>query len=262
MRECEYFLSWETCRLNIVRRMTGDGGEPFAVQLLGVKNYFIIRPSEITQAFRNMTTLSFDRFMDDYLCCFGVKKEDVPAMNADMIKLDRNLSETTAYPAEGHDMKKFIEWTYKRQLAVDKVTELWLTYFAAVQETTSFKTLQARSSTTNGKGVVEMDLRGLLSCTLTVSVTRMLFGTKLIEIEPNMPKHVHGLSTGSGNLCTGIRDGRSGTTWLATTTQHWLHWKSMLSFRVQNNPMRLGCFGLLLRDKIKVEWRSGRRRPC
>jgi hypothetical protein len=180
--------------------MTGDGGEPFAVQLLGVKNYFIIRPSEITQAFRNMTTLSFDRFMDDYLCCFGVKKEDVPVMNADMIKLDRNLSETTAYPAEGHDMKKFIEWTYKRQLAVDKVTELWFTYFAAVQETTSFETLQARSSTTNGKGVVKMDLRGLLSCTLTVSVTRMLFGTKLIKIEPNMPMHVHGFIDGLWKL--------------------------------------------------------------
>ncbi|KAF1953552.1 hypothetical protein CC80DRAFT_141213 [Byssothecium circinans] len=121
-------------------------------------------------------------------------------MNTNMIKLDRNLPETSAYPVKGHDMTEFIKRAYKRQLAVDKFPEFWKVYIDTIQESTQFETLQGRSLGTEKKGVLKINLRDLLNCTLTPSTTQMLFGTKLLEIEPNMPKHIHGFIDGLWKL--------------------------------------------------------------
>ncbi|KAF2260651.1 cytochrome P450, partial [Lojkania enalia] len=181
-------------------RMTRHSQEPFTIQLLGVKNYFITSPPDITAAFRNLTTLSFHRFLDFFVCCFGVLKSDVSALNNVMIHLDRSKPETIAYPASGLNMKDFIHWIYKRQLAVDKTEELWDIFFPAVMETSSWPNLCARKDAVATANSVGLPLRGLLESTLTIPITKMLFGTKLLVIQPNLPTHIQGFIDGLWTL--------------------------------------------------------------
>jgi hypothetical protein len=167
--------------------------------MLGVKNYFITKPHHVTQAFRNTTTLSFDHFLDDHVCHFGVKKEDIPAMNNNIIIPQRYSAETNTYPAQGLNMKNFVEWAYKRQLSVDKVHELWNVYLITINHTTKLSNLEQNGSRTT-YGTVTMKIRELLGCTLTISVTKMLFGTQLLETEPNIPIHAQGFIDGLWKL--------------------------------------------------------------
>ncbi|KAH8699446.1 cytochrome P450, partial [Phaeosphaeriaceae sp. PMI808] len=180
--------------------MTRDTQEPFTIQLLGTKNYFITSPPDIAAAFRNTESLSFHRFLDFFVCCFGVRKNDVVALNNIMTHLDRGKPETIAYPASGLNMKDCIHWIYKRQLAVDKIEELWDVFFPAVMETSSWSNLRSRNDAVVSAETTSLPLRGLLESTLTIPITKMLFGTNLLATQPNLPTHIQGFIDGLWKL--------------------------------------------------------------
>jgi hypothetical protein len=180
--------------------MTKHTKEPFAIQIIGVKNYFITSPPDITAAFRELESLSFHRFLDFFVCCFGVKKCDVPLFNNVMIHLDHTTPEAIAYPIAGLNMKDYIHWIYKRQLAVDKVEDLWNVYFPAVMRGTSWSTLSARSDARVTPHTINLPLRGFLESTMTLPITQMLFGSSLIAIQPDLPTHIQGFVDGLWKL--------------------------------------------------------------
>lgn len=184
-------------RSNFTSRLAKGGLEPFAISICGKKLYFITNPSDVTESFRNVTSLSWDKYLDELLTCWGVKKDAVPLLHAENPKLATLFSTVTTNQHQRKDLYNFADLVFRRQLAVDKVDELSSVFFRTLNSTASWSQLECQSS--SGKNI-RLTVRGLLDCTLSRAITQMFFGDTIFKIEPAITEHTLAFSDGIWQL--------------------------------------------------------------
>ncbi|KAL1604141.1 hypothetical protein SLS60_005734 [Paraconiothyrium brasiliense] len=161
--------------------------KPVAVYILGVKLYFVFDPAHVMATFRNATTLSWDKFLDELLVLFGV---DRAAINGILHRHNPHLKElytrVTSRPVKAMSLRHFTEALYMRQLSLDKADDLSVAFFKYLLETTRTETLSSMGS---GLSTIRTPLRDLVDRTVSRSIARMLFGDKIFELEEDFTKH-------------------------------------------------------------------------
>jgi hypothetical protein len=178
-------------------RITNGLYEPFAVNILGKKLYFITNPSDVSESFRNITTLSWEKYLDELLVCFGVRSDMISLLHEETPALQEHFSTVTKNKMQPNRLIDFAALAYKRQLAVDKVDELSAPFFKSVLDTSSWSQLSSQSTY---PGQVRHTIRGLLDVTLSRAIAQMFFGRAIFHIEPEITKHTLGFSDGLWRL--------------------------------------------------------------
>ncbi|KAF2806677.1 cytochrome P450 [Mytilinidion resinicola] len=185
----------ETLALTCNSRIRNGSQEPFAVSVLGTKLYFLTNPADVSESFRNVTTLSWEKYLDVLLVSFGVKKNAMPLLHKDNQSLDRLFSTVTNTNNRARKRKllDFADLAYRRQLAVDKVDELSSVFFRTLHETASWPQLAYK--TTYGSHS-RLTVRDLLDRTLARGIAKMFFGEVIFDLEPEMARHTLGFADG------------------------------------------------------------------
>jgi hypothetical protein len=157
-----------------------------------MKLYFVFDPSDVMATFRNGTTLSWDKFLDELLVLFGVSRVAITdSLHRHNPDLEELYSRVTSRPVKHKSLRHFTEVLYIRQLAVDRVDDLSLSFFQTfLQAATS----QQSSFSMPAGGPTQMPLRLLVDRTVSRSVAQMLFGEAIFELEPSFTEHTVGLA--------------------------------------------------------------------
>ena len=162
--------------------------EPFAIQVLGVKNFYLTNPSDINKAFRNTTTLLWDTHIDNHLVSLGLKRKDLEALNKNLISTTKFLATTDPEPIQELTTKDFVIWAFRRQLSGDKIDELAGSFLQNIKQQMEWPNLRTRAKVTTHTGI-RMNLRDLLDCTLSTSITKMIWGEHIFSIEPAFTRY-------------------------------------------------------------------------
>lgn len=171
--------------ITVYSEITKNTQEPVAVYILGIKLYFVFDPSHVLATFRNGSTLSWDRFLDELLVLFGV---DRAAINDSLHRHNAELKDfyslVTSRPVKKMTLRHFTEALYMRQLAVDKADELSVAFFQCFLESSKMETILFK-----GEGAIRMSLQDLVDRTVSRSVAHSLFGSIIFELENDFTKH-------------------------------------------------------------------------
>jgi hypothetical protein len=169
------------------RKITKDTQKPAAISIMGVKVYFVFDPSHVMATFRNTTTLSWDRFLDELMVLFGVDRLVVNGPlhlhNPDLEYLYNRINSRSV---KKMTLRHFTEVLYMRQLAPDKAEELSESYFQSFLDATRRPQLHSCAS---ADGAIQLELRDLVDHTVSRSVAQTLFGDIIFTLDEEFTKN-------------------------------------------------------------------------
>jgi hypothetical protein len=169
------------------RQITKNTQKPAAISILGVKIYFVFDPSHVMATFRNSTTLSWDRFLDELLVLFGVDRLVVNGpLHRHNPDLEYLYNRINSRHVKKMTLRHFTEALYMRQLAVDKAEELSISFFQSFLEATRGPQLHL---CTSADGTLQLELRDLVDHTVSRSVAQMLFGKVIFLLDEDFTKN-------------------------------------------------------------------------
>lgn len=158
-----------------------------AVSILGVKIYFVFDPSHVMATFRNSTTLSWDKFLDELMVLFGVDRLVVRGpLHRNNPDLEYLYNRINSRPVKKMTLRHFTEALYMRQLAVDKAKELSDAFFQSFLEATRSARFHSCAST---DGILQLELRDLVDHTVSRSVAQMLFGKTVFTLDEDFTQN-------------------------------------------------------------------------
>ena len=175
------------------RQYFNNTREPFAITLGGEKLYFLTSPEDVALAYRHTTSLTFDKIVEELSITFGVSGESVEkAYRRPLHELDDVLSQKLQIKnPQLKSVAQFHHDLWKQQLLPGDLYREVQQQFADLIETSLVLNRMTghcviSSNANEGKTI------SLLKWTQEVLVDaalRIFFGDKLLELDPNLPRH-------------------------------------------------------------------------
>lgn len=166
----------------------GNTREPFTITLTNLQFYVVTKPEDVSEVYRNTTTLSFDIFAQEILDYLGCSKSSIQSM------YERTDSHQTIHPnPDGKSLARLSRDFHIHQLfpgsdnLLDQVGALFINYFD--------KALTADGLAQRDRHVmfvdedsVKVSLLGWLSDMVAESILDLYFGDLLRKIKPDFTK--------------------------------------------------------------------------
>lgn len=170
------------------RKSFHDTREPFAITVGGQKLYVLTNPEDVAMVYRNNTTLSWDKMLNDLLVAFGVRNSVIPKLWQKMFTAKRdehgnNIRGTAPTISPIHSTLDL----YKRQLLPgDNLEAFSEKLLGCISESLRWKKISIGHDISYSGWVHQVSLKGLCDEVLVDATTRTLFGDHLYAGEPNL----------------------------------------------------------------------------
>lgn len=175
------------------RQYFGNTREPFAITLGGERLYFLTSSEDVALAYKNTTSLTFDKIVHDLSVTFGVSRQSVErAYRRPTNELDDVISQN--FQIKNPQLKSVAQFhhdLWKQQLLPgDLYREVQQQFADLIESSLRLNRMTGHyvisSHRNEGKNV------SLLKWTQEVLVDaalRIFFGDKLLELDPDLPRH-------------------------------------------------------------------------
>ena len=178
----------EQYRQTSSRLYFGNTREPFTITLTNLQFYVVTKPEDVSEVYRNTTTLSFDIFAQEILDYFGCSKLSIQSM------YERVGSHKAIHPnPDGKSLARLSRDFHIHQLfpgkgnLLDEVGALFIDYFDKAL-TTDGLAQRDRHVTFVDEESVKVSLLGWLYDMVAESILDLYFGDLLRKIEPDFAK--------------------------------------------------------------------------
>lgn len=168
--------------------------EPFAITLGGEKLYFLVSPNDVTNLYKNTTSLAFDRIVYELSITFGVSRDAMdnvyhrPTSEADDVVCQKLQIKNPQFKSLAQLNNDF----WKQQLVPGE------TYYALQEKFLIYIEKSLQCNDNSPKFVVSSNMVtgqktvSLLRWTQEVlldAALRAFFGDKILALEPDLPDH-------------------------------------------------------------------------
>ncbi|KAF7511886.1 hypothetical protein GJ744_003119 [Endocarpon pusillum] len=174
------------------RKYFNDTREPFAITIFGKKLYFVTSPEDATAFFKESETLSFDKIVREIASSFGVSDTALYDFNRQPLgEKDDVVSRKTGIKNPHLKSLSQLNKDFMKQqfLPGERYYELqdrFLGYIetSLIQVNTSNKPATCEAASHEHTSLMEWSQSVLIDAGV-----RALFGDKLLELDPDLPKH-------------------------------------------------------------------------
>jgi hypothetical protein len=166
------------------RRLLSKTREPFAIMVAGTKYYVITSPSDASEFYSNVSTLSWDGFLNETLTGFGVDSTRLDVL------WERPATASVVNPAK----KSLIHLTqdlYKQHLLPGPTFSTLIgKYKSAVTQMMSWERLSSTYGLLTASETRQVSLYDFCSSIMIDATQMTLFDTILFSIDPNMTRNM------------------------------------------------------------------------
>ena len=174
-----------TLKLNTSREYFGNTREPFTITVAGSRLCVLTKAKDVTEAYKNTTTLTFDQFVQAMMRTFGSSRYCVEAM----YEYIPHVPDKNDFPNPHHkSLGKLARDLHIKQLFPgEHLNDLGNKFVIYFHHSLDLKRIQTKSySTQKTLDSAIVPLLKWASDVLTLGGQRAYFGTLLEEIDPTM----------------------------------------------------------------------------
>ena len=168
----------------------------YKINLAGRITYIVTSPREISTVYKNTATLSFEEFIRPMLMAFGASKGAVEKW-IPLLDAEKRIT------AGGITNQTGIRLCHEAMLHGKRSESLQCVLLGRIHECVDFENLPAKAVLSHSLGNKRISLLQLCRDVLMDSATHTFFGTRLLDIEPNLFEIYYIFDSTSWKLHTG-----------------------------------------------------------
>jgi hypothetical protein len=161
--------------------------QPFGLTVAGQQLYIVTSPPDVSAVYRNNTTLTFDQFVRDIMFSIGASEDAIRKMweapgGSQNAGAD-DKTQSRLHKALAHAGEDF----YRQQLQPgDQLDELWPRIQNLIDESLLWDNITGDGIISKDNDTKKVSLLKWSGAVLLSSVTRAIFGERLLQLEPEL----------------------------------------------------------------------------
>jgi hypothetical protein len=175
----------------LYRKFSRYSREPFAVTLLGIRFYILTSPEDVTAAYRNTTTLSWDYYMGQLMSSFGLDHAALEKVWHEPKPGDSSYYQPNEINPTHKSHVHFTEEMYQRQLLPGpQLSDLSQKVIHHISRSLYWEKLTGPATLDISGTHIQLSLKTFCRGKIIDQITEYMFGNILYQIEPSVTEHM------------------------------------------------------------------------